>query len=560
MNAKSKGTGLLYQEPFISEINVEGFSPISLLPGAVVFVVGPNNGGKSTFLNEIAARAGHADGTKWVNSLRWDVGSEDDYQAFISKYFTIGHTDQHLKNRRTGNQIGKYEVHQFAVNQKIHLTDHLIRLLNAQSRIELANRTSAPDIIQRTETHAYHSFYYDVGGEVKFSKKMFGAFGKDFRINRTGSQVIGHLGMAPKGQRLSEEYEIAVMSDMMPIDVFGDGVRSYTGILLNSIADARPVTIIDEPEAFLHPPQARRLGFEISNAAKESKRQIFIATHSSDLIRGALLAKNPNTIFLYVDHSDKIRPIFSVSSSVVEEFSKKPFLAHTSALDALFYDQVIICEGEADIMFFRWALEGTDVGKSLDESFWISSYGKAAIPGMFSDLKKIGVHVKCIFDLDVLLSPDIIEKICDHVSLDFSKFKPVLQRLVSGIKVPPAGEALEKIEEIIKKVPEEDDEQSRLEIIRAIKKSAEGLGKSWTLKKSGILSVPRGEIYSEIMSMIEEFREKGIVILEEGEIENYIPEISYHGQLWVRTALEGNTLSMSTRATIERQLTALQKN
>jgi predicted ATPase len=525
--------------PFINRIELIDFPPIDLLPGSIVFVVGPNNGGKSTFLNEIASRVGHASDTKWISKLNWNLGSQEEYLEYVSENFSRAADDNHLKDRFTGNKVNKHDIVNFFSQQKTHYGSFLIRPLNAQNRIDLANRTSGPNVIDKIQVHPYHRFFFDLEAEEFFSNKIKAAFDKYFRINRTGVEVVGHLGDAPHGERLSLEYESDILNTMRPIDQFGDGVRSYTGILLNSVSDVRPVTIIDEPEAFLHPPQARRLGQEISLAAKEHGRQAFIATHSSDFIQGALSAKNPNTYFLYLDHSNTARPIYSVNREIVDDFSRKPFLNHTNALDALFYEQAIICEGEADIMFFKWALEDTTVGKKLDESFWVSSYGKSAVPGILSDLLKLGVKASCVFDLDVLLSPDILTKVCDALGVNFSPYQNTLREVAKAIRVPPAADALHKIESIISQLDDSgEDEASRIEAIRAIKRSAEGLGKSWTLKTNGLSAIPKGALYSSTLEFLEIMRCNRVIILEEGEIENYNPTVGGHGQAWVRAALE----------------------
>lgn len=545
-------------QPQIKRLHLEGLEPVDIPAGAMIFVVGPNNGGKSTFLREINARVGHVSDTKWVRKLEWDLGTEDQWTAFTETIFDTDSTARDMmKDQASGHQVHKSHVRGFFVNQKISYGGFLVRSLNAEGRINLANQTDSPDVTEKRRVHPYHAFFFDVELEASFSGRLKSAFGKDFRINRSGRQVHGHLGSAPRGQRLSEAYEHAILTDMERIDRFGDGVRSYAGILLNSVADARPVTIIDEPEAFLHPPQARRLGREMALAAKEQSRQVFVATHSADFIQGALQAKNKNTLFLYLDHTNERRKLFSVSRDVVEDFAKKPFLQYTNALDALFYEQAVVCEGEADIMFFKWALEGSQCGRQLQESFWLSSYGKAAIPGIMEDMAKLGIRTRAIFDLDVLLNPEILERVCRVIGVEFGKHESMLRTLPKSIKVPPTAEALANIEKVISELElEEADEPSRLAAIRKIKKSAEGLGKSWVLKSTGLSALGRGEMRAKAEEFVQEMRSGGVVILEEGEIENYLPTIGLHGQAWVRAALERDELGAPARDSIDRQLTA----
>lgn len=61
------------------------------------------------------------------------------------------------------------------------------------------------------------------------------------------------------------------------IDTQSDGVRSFAGILLTLLTGQFPLVLIDEPEAFLHPPQARLLGQHL--AQWHRRGQVFVSTH-----------------------------------------------------------------------------------------------------------------------------------------------------------------------------------------------------------------------------------------------------------------------------------------
>lgn len=64
---------------------------------------------------------------------------------------------------------------------------------------------------------------------------------------------------APGRDRLSYEY-IQEIEKLPTLHSQGDGMRSYVGVLLHTSVGRESILLIDEPEAFLHPPQARQLG------------------------------------------------------------------------------------------------------------------------------------------------------------------------------------------------------------------------------------------------------------------------------------------------------------
>lgn len=74
----------------------------------------------------------------------------------------------------------------------------------------------------------------------------------------------------------------------------GDGMRSFTGILLNLLIPNFSCFLIDEPESFLHPPQAKILG-QIFNETLTENKQLFISTHSQEFLKG-LVETNPNRV------------------------------------------------------------------------------------------------------------------------------------------------------------------------------------------------------------------------------------------------------------------------
>jgi hypothetical protein len=69
--------------------------------------------------------------------------------------------------------------------------------------------------------------------------------------------------------RVSESY-LRDLAEVPLLHQSGDGIRSFAGTLVAATCGAHPLLLIDEPEAFLHPPQARRLSRAIARSTAES--------------------------------------------------------------------------------------------------------------------------------------------------------------------------------------------------------------------------------------------------------------------------------------------------
>ena len=78
------------------------------------------------------------------------------------------------------------------------------------------------------------------------------------------------------------------MSEYRTIVDEGDGMKSYVATCVSILLGRRPVSVIDEPEMCLHPPQAYNLGQFIGDHASSQQTATFVATHSSQVLRGII--------------------------------------------------------------------------------------------------------------------------------------------------------------------------------------------------------------------------------------------------------------------------------
>ena len=62
-------------------------------------------------------------------------------------------------------------------------------------------------------------------------------------------------------------------------------------------ADHR-VMLIDEPEAFLHPVLARKLGVKLTELASERDANVLASTHSADFLMGCVESGNVKVVRL----------------------------------------------------------------------------------------------------------------------------------------------------------------------------------------------------------------------------------------------------------------------
>ena len=141
------------------------------------------------------------------------------------------------------------------------------------------------------------------------------------------------------------------------LDNEGDGIKSFVSTSISLKYDDKNILLIDEPEAFLHPPLARQLGEIIGQAASTSKnKQIFVATHSTEILKG-ILSTCLDVNVIRITRNDNINKITVLKPEKLLEIIKNPKLRVSKILEGLFCDKVVITEAEADEIFYEEFLE-----------------------------------------------------------------------------------------------------------------------------------------------------------------------------------------------------------
>ena len=196
----------------------------------------------------------------------------------------------------------------------------------------------------------------------------------------------------------------------------GDGMRSFVGVLLNAFISNHSVLFIDEPEAFLHPPQARLLGKMLAKDLP-SARQLFLATHSGDFLKGLLDANIDKLKIIRIQREGSINRVSLLTSSDVNSIWGDSLLRHSNVLDGLFHSKVIICESDSDCRFFSAVLSSQfdNTDSVAPDILFIHCGGKHRIPTAIKALKRLNVPIKVVSDFDVLNDTNPLKEIFEDL-------------------------------------------------------------------------------------------------------------------------------------------------
>lgn len=527
----------------ISKLVFSGGSSFVFSPNEKVILVGPNNSGKSQSLREVLAICQNGKKERTVVVADIDLqksGSQDEFRSFLeneAEYVNgvYRHEDWQLHENHVQFWGQPYLPHGLLPGfiRKIAADDRL-KICEQQNSISPGEQKSKPQ----------HVLYDDETLMSKISELFRRAFGKDLMFDfRGGSRLPIHVGELPNGDgvvdRVADPYVWAVRENPL-LDKQGDGMKSYAGILFEAVVANRDVTLIDEPEAFLHPPQMRRLGETLS---AEVIGQLVVATHSSDIMRGFLEGTRGNARILRIRREGNVNIVSEASPDVIKELWEKPELRYSNALEGVFHEQTIICEDDSDCRLINSVADHLSAGiaPQWQDTAYVPTGGKHGIPKVAGVLRKIGVPVKAVFDIDFLAEQDLVKSTVEAFGGQWDTIGPLWSRVDAavrkGIKAKTAEEIKAEIVSILKKTG--NDDLPKGDVIEAMKQ-----GKPWAeVKKYGTRGIPKGDAQREYGVLRDKLEEIGIFLVPVGEIENFCSEIGSHGPKFVTKLLSGVPLN-----------------
>lgn len=538
----------------VSRLTFSDDSALDIEEGDVVVVVGPNNAGKSATLrgirdklNEPAAQSPVLKSIQLVKR-----GSGEDFERSVTTwarrrpdnpqnpgYTALGQT-VHQSQIRHG-----WDRQDHAVGQ---LTRWVCHFLSADERLQICNPAGNVALLAEGPSHPIHYMQRDDALEVSLSAKFRKAFGSDLVVHRNaGNQVPLHVGQKPPilagEDRVSLSY-LERLEALPQLQTQGDGMRSFAGVLLATSVGRESIMLIDEPEAFLHPPQAKLLGLTLVQE-RRSKRQLFIATHSTDILRGVLEANSPNVKVLRIQRVGAVNNVRLLSSARIRELWSDPLLRYSNILDGLFHEGVVVCEADSDCRFYAAVLDAATAQSQPEtkrpDLMFTHCGGKARLPLVIRALREVDVPVKAVADFDVLSDEQPLRTIVEALGAQWSAIEQDWRLVKNSVdaKRPDLNTAdvQREFERILGSVGTPVlPEKARSDLQSVLKRSS-----AWSnAKLVGKAFVPSGDPTRACERLLTGLRAAGLHVVEVGELEGFVRTADGHGPKWVNSVLSRN--------------------
>jgi len=495
--------------------------PLSIDVPPVTIFVGPNNSGKSSALREIVAfcsRGEKMQDFKIISDITFNSIPEERIAHEISQVtlkpeprhnvgeneILIGSANSHFKINKKQLFMAVQDPNNYKASFCQCFAEYRKLFLGGQNRIALLDNQSVNDL-QKGQTTTLGKLFLDDQKRSEVRRIIYDAIGSHFVIDPT---LLGQLrarlskrapAIASEERGIHQE-AIDFHNAALEISQSSDGVRAFSGIVAEVIAGNPKVILIDEPEAFLHPSLASKLGLEICRAAVTTDKQLFVATHSHAFLMGCIQSGVPINI-VRLTHRDGVGTARLLSNTEILELMRHPLLRSTGLLSGLFFEAVIVTESDADRAFYQEINERLLQFKpewGIPNCLFINAQNKQTIQTLVRPLRKLGIPAAGIVDIDVI-----------------KEGGQSWSALLDSLSIPAAL-------------------HGGLAITRGtISKAFEATGKDMK-REGGIDVLPRPE-REATQALFKQLAEYGLFVVPSGELESWLKDLKVagHGPQWL---------------------------
>jgi len=543
----------------------------------ITLLVGPNNVGKSLLLNSTWSHLSlHTDHptrkSPIVESVQLALPSPEEFTDALlkrSNYRPAGSYPQGQYGE--GHYVLPYGnvVYESAANNiyvEVAASSSFQNLcvafgisLTPETRLNHLGGAQIPDLRTEFADQPLQLLWQDRELEAKLGALARRAFGIDLTVNRFGgSQTNLHVGkpttveplIGEKSPYLDEIAQLPLAANQ------GHGIQAFLGMLMLLMTRQYDFVLLDEPEAFLHPPQARLLG-EILVELSSEGTQFVISTHSDDFLQGVLTASRTTvetTVARLTRPTSASNSVAQVAPEAVRKLYEDPLLRYSKILGGIFYKGVVLCEAESDCKYYAAVLDemysAAQPNQPRPDLLFTQCSGKDRFGKAVQALQATKVPTAVIADLDLLADEAKFRELFSIMGGDWSGLQSHYNTVVAAVRSQATtvkrSFAKYEVDQVFAGSQAESLTRDEAKKITEVIRSRSG----WEqVKKNGIGSLPKGDATSSFNAVLEAAAALGLFLLPNGELERFHPIIGGTKQEWLRQVFETEAYKLSSDAT-----------
>lgn len=526
----------------IKEITFNNGNKIKFNKDDIILLVGANNVGKSRALKD----------------LREDLNNISKSKVIIKNvaYEATGFSGDKLRDYFERNiaksSYGGYNVwmddsnsHTFDEHSFTNISDEkdyykaMFSFLSTENRLSLTRPINFNLVVDNQSLNIVQKLEKDFDSITDLNQALDLGFQSSVEVYE--DYVDGHL---IKKYKIGESQAIADAIDSNSREKVnklrsfedlhnqGDGIRTAVAILSSVIVSEHSLFLIDEPETFLHPPQAKILGKNIVKLS--TGKQLFISTHNIDFIRGVLEEDSSRVKIIKIDRLDNYNTFNLVDNDSINRISSDKNLKYTNILNGLFYNQVVLCENESDCKFYSAILEHEEL-TIYQNTLFCAVGGKEQLKKIVPLLKELNIDYRIIADIDLINNIDSLKQLLNsaipecynEIAVQHKKFLENFQKETNS-QVKKQEVIRAEINSLFN-----EDKYISSKTAEQMKSLLRDVNNLKLLKTGGKAVIPQGDCVRLFKQIVDFLKENNIYVLECGEIERFVPDISGHGNNWV---------------------------
>lgn len=539
----------------IEKIKFNNDFELDLNDNDIVVFVGPNNVGKSRTLKEIKSNIMDTNSVNNViiKEIKYQEKnfSKDNLLNFFEKNYPKNDFNSYkvILDNSSSIDYNNYDfvnIEDTSLSNK-NLYKPFFNYLSTENRLNITKEIDLSHIHNyRYNIKIYEKLNKDIIMINKLNEILFNNFNKmieTYESNNGDFYVkgykYGNKDDIEKAISINKRDTCMILDNLEKLSDQGDGIRSAVGILSTFITSNNSIYLLDEPETFLHPPQARALGQNISTLS--NNKQVFISTHNIDLIKGLIENNSSRVKIIKIDREDNTNYFNPVDNDCLKQLANNRMLRHTNILNGLFYRKVVLCEDETDCKFYSIILDTLD--KNLSQNILFCALGgKDQFKIIANLLNKLHIDYIIIADLDLINEQKRLKELINNLTSNNNLYKIIEQYHIKFIELYQKenniqSKSLEDIQSKINKIFSEYREYSSKQIFDRVKEELKEINKFSLLKSDGKSSIPSGKCYENYEKIIRFLNKNNVFLVECGEIENFIRNVDGHSSNWLEKVL-----------------------
>ena len=273
------------------------------------------------------------------------------------------------------------------------------------------------------------------------------------------------------------------------------------------------------------------------------------ATHSTDVLEGLIEGGADKVRIVRLRREGNVNHIKELSKQQTKSVTEDSLARFSRVFDGVFFEHVVICEADADCMFYQSFLSLPAIsGDRRPDVLFVHATGKHRMAKLADTLRSLDVPVSVIADIDILNDERTFRNLFENLGGNWDEAKlhwKAISDHVVNQRPPRSAEQVanliaREIEGVagLPKFPKE-----REHVIKRIFKDAS----AWSaMKGSGRSALSHGEPIKHFDRLCEKCSDHRLWIVPVGELEGFCRSVGSHGPGFVERVLEERDLEVDS--------------